>query len=255
MAVSAFTADQVDKRDIQTVMDLSAAVPNFQSPRNSVTFGAPQLYMRGVGRAETNWNAENAVALFIDDVYMQSTAGTYIDMIDIALIEALRGPQGTLYGRNATTGALKINLRKPELESSRFQVDAAIGSNNRTDVRVISSAPIVEGELSYKVDMYYAANDGYLTLADETLDDEFGHQGSVGARVGILWLPSEDWQFELDFDANNQDNGTNLMTAIAPADPADFSQTLSKSGNVKFGPVLGVNRVAAQLLLAESSGG
>ena len=94
IAISALSSAQLQRRDVQSVMDLLLVVPNFQAPKNTVSFSAPQFYLRGAGRANNNWNAENAVAVFVDDIYLQSTAAAYIDQIDFERVEVLRGPQG-----------------------------------------------------------------------------------------------------------------------------------------------------------------
>lgn len=256
VAVSALSGERLEQMDAQSAMDLSATVPNFQSPRNTVSFSAPQFYMRGAGRANNNWNAENAVAVFIDDVYMQSTAGAYVDMIDFESVEVLRGPQGTLYGRNATTGAIKFIPRKPDLDNYIFKTDLALGSNERRDVELSAGIPLVPGRLAVKLDAFRTENSGYLTLVDSannTLDDEFGDQEHTGARLAFLWLASETLELELNFDVTRQDNGTNLITPIAPPDPTDFTQLLSKRGTVPYSPVFGVSRAAREPLL-ESDG-
>ena len=129
IAISALSSAQLEQRDVQSVMDLSSVVPNFQAPKNSVSFSAPQFYLRGAGRANNNWNAENAVAVFVDDIYLQSTAAAYVDQIDFERVEVLRGPQGTLYGRNATVGAIKFVPRRPNLKDATGA--AATGSTSR----------------------------------------------------------------------------------------------------------------------------
>lgn len=133
--ISALSSAQLEQRDVQSVMDLSSVVPNFQAPKNTVSFSAPQFYLRGAGRANNNWNAENAVAVFVDDIYLQSTAAAYIDMIDFERVEVLRGPQGTLYGRNATVGAIKFVPRKPDLERTTGAASATRMSEMRDNSR------------------------------------------------------------------------------------------------------------------------
>jgi iron complex outermembrane receptor protein len=254
VAVSAVAGDQIEQLDIQSAIGLSARVPNFQAPRNTVSFGAPQFYMRGAGRANNNWNAENAVAVFIDDVYMQSTAGAFIDMIDFESVEVLRGPQGTLYGRNATTGALKFNPRRPDLAKSRIKADVTTGSNGRLDTRLSLGAPLRVDELAFKLDLYRTENDGYLTLVDaanNALDDEFGYMEHYGGRASLLWKPQDALELELNLDVAKQDDGTNLITPIAPANPADFTQLLSKRGTVSYEPVYGPSRAAGEPLLGD----
>lgn len=258
VAVSAVSGEQMDRLDAVSVMDLSAVVPNFQAPKNTVSFGAPQFYMRGAGRANNNWNAENAVAVFIDDVYMQSTAGAYIEIIDFERVEVLRGPQGTLYGRNATTGAIKFIPRKPDLQEATGKAEVTVGSNERIDVKAAVSIPVVENKYAVKFDVYRTANSGYLTLVDEAnneLDDEYGDQEHYGVRIANLWAPSESVEVELNLDYARQKDGTNLITPIAPANPLDLTQLLSKRGTVKFNPVFGPSRAAAEPLVLEGGGG
>ncbi len=251
IAVSAFSAEQMDRFDVQNAMDLSTRVPNFLAPRNTVTFGAPQFFMRGAGRAENNWNYENAVAVFVDEVYLQSTSGAYIDMMDMESVEVLRGPQGTLYGRNATTGSVSFTSRKPELQDTRFMIEGTLGSNERQDVKLTYSAPLVKDVLGVKVDLFRTANDGYVTRVDPTgaeLDDQFGEQEHLGGRLGFLWEPSETSSYQLILEASEQDSGTNLITPILPTDPTTF---LSKTGAADFQPIYGVSKGVSEPLTGD----
>ncbi len=256
VAVSALSGEQLELTDTQNMLNLSNRVPNLHIPNNTVIFSAPAPYMRGAGRSEVNWNAENAVAIFIDDVYMQSTAASTIDMIDWESVEVLRGPQGTLYGRNATTGAIKFTPRRPELnrDDARFKATVTVGSNNRQDIKLSGSTALVENTLGVQVDIFRVADDGYLTLVDEAnneLDDEFGHKERIGGRIGLLWAASDSLEVEFNVDGRVEDNGVTLLTPILPNDPTDFTQLLSKRGTVGYNPVFGPNRVAAQPLLRD----
>lgn len=249
IAVTAFSSAEMDRLDVQSAMGLSTRVPNLLAPRNTVSYGAPQFFMRGAGRAENNWNYENAVAVFIDEVYLQSTAGAYIDMMDIESVEVLRGPQGTLYGRNATTGAISFRTRKPDLDHTRFMGEATVGSNGRVDGKVTLSTPIIDGELGFKLDLFRTKNDGYVSLVDATgaeRDDEFGEQEHRGFRVGLLWEPEDGQSYQLIVDGSKQDNGTNLITPILPTDPTQF---LSKTGKSNWVPLYGPSKGVAEPLL------
>jgi iron complex outermembrane recepter protein len=253
IAISALSSAQLEQRDVQSVMDLSSVVPNFQAPKNTVSFSAPQFYLRGAGRANNNWNAENAVAVFVDDIYLQSTAAAYIDMIDFERVEVLRGPQGTLYGRNATVGAIKFVPRKPDLEKITGAASATFGKHNRIDVKGNISIPLIQDRLAIKLDAYRTANDGFVTLVDaanNVLNDEVSRTEHYGARISSLFRPSEGIEFELNFDIFKQNDGTNLMTPIVPADPTSLSQLLSKNGSSDFRPLFGVNRGSFEPLTA-----
>lgn len=251
IAISAVASEQLQQRDVQSVMDLSSIVPNFQAPKNTVSFAAPQFYLRGAGRANNNWNAENAVAVFVDDIYLQSTAAAYVDQIDFERVEVLRGPQGTLYGRNATVGAIKFVPRKPDLQDIKASGSVTFGSRNRIDVKGNISIPLIEDKLAIKLDAYRTANDGYMKQVDASnrvVKDDISKLLHYGARLATYFKPSDKVEFELNLDFFKQDDGTNLMTPIAPPDPTSLAQLLSKNGSVKFTPVYGVNRGALEPL-------
>jgi len=253
IAVSAISGEQLKRRDVQSVMDLSSVVPNFQAPRNTVSFSAPQFFLRGAGRANNNWNAENAIAVFVDDIYLQSTAAAYIDQIDFERVEVLRGPQGTLYGRNATVGAIKFIPRKPDLEELRFSADIAFGSNSRNDIKAYVSVPVIRDKLAVKLNGYYTQNDGFMKRVDDAnqlLDESIARTEHYGVRLSSLFKPADDIEFELNFDAYKQNDGTNLMTPIVPEDPNSLAQLLSKNGSSKFSPLYGVRRGALEPLTA-----
>ncbi|WP_164847524.1 TonB-dependent receptor [Sphingobium algorifonticola] len=253
IAISALGGEQLQQRDVQSVMDLMSVIPNFQAPKNTVSFAAPQFYLRGAGRANNNWNAENAVAVFVDDIYLQSTAAAYVDMIDFERVEVLRGPQGTLYGRNATVGAIKFVPRKPDLRDVTASASVTFGSRNRIDVKGNISVPLIADRLAIKLDGYRTQNDGFMKQVDaanRVLRDDISETLHYGARLATYFKPSDTLEFELNLDFFEQDDGTNLMTPIAPPDPTSLAQLLSKNGSVRFTPVYGVNRGALEPLTA-----
>ena len=254
VAVSALSGEQLENSDARNIFNLNARVPNLHIPNNTVLFSAPAPYIRGAGRSEANWNAENAVAIFVDDVYMQSSAVSTIDMIDWGSVEVLRGPQGTLYGRNATTGAIKFIPKRPELQETRTKAAATFGSNSRLDFKLSHSQPLIRDRLGVQFDFYRVEDDGYLTQVDESntdIDSNFGHKKNIGGRIGLLWTPTDRLEFELNFDGRVEENGITLLTPILPNDPTDFTQLLSKRGTVEYEPVFGINRVAGQPLLGD----
>ncbi|MBY0509166.1 MAG: TonB-dependent receptor [Rhodospirillaceae bacterium] len=254
IAVSALTGDQLAQRDMQSVMDLSSVIPNFQAPKNTVSFAAPQFYLRGAGRANNNWNAENAVAVFVDDIYLQSTAAAYIDMIDFERVEVLRGPQGTLYGRNATVGAIKFVPRKPDLYEVQGAINLTTGSHNRFDAKGYLSVPILQEKIGIKLDAYRTSNDGFTTLVDNTnnvLSKNISKTEHYGARLSSVWKLFDNAEFELNGDVFKQNDGVNLMTPIVPPNPSSLAQLLSKNGSSNFQPLYGVRRGSLEPLTAQ----
>ena len=114
MAVSAFTVDQIAVRQIDVVKDIGQNVPNLQT--YTVTAGAEaiQIHSRGASVQNPGFNlSESPVGVYVDDVYNGRLASVNLDLMDVERIEVLRGPQGTLYGRNTIAGAVKIITRTP----------------------------------------------------------------------------------------------------------------------------------------------
>ena len=265
LSLSVVTGAEINKRDLRNASDLTAIAPNLQTPRNPVLFSAPTFFIRGVGQGDHNWNTENGVAVFVDDVYLQSTSAAWIDMLDIERIEVLRGPQGTLYGRNSTSGAIKFVSRKPDPSEIGGYSDVSFGSHSRIDVRAGLNLPAASGAAAIKLNVFRSGSDGFLTRVDtanQTLDQDLAKDVNFGARLAALWNPGSRVELELAGHFVRRENGMNIVTPIVPdnfsqlADPgALLSAILSKRGNVNFVPLYGVNRAALEPLTVGGSSG
>ena len=114
IAVTAFNAELLQEAGIIEVEEIALRTPNFTATRFNI--GEPQFYIRGVGSTSDSASGDPSVALFVDEVYVGRAAGGTTDLFDLESVEVLRGPQGTLYGRNAAGGAININTRKPSAD-------------------------------------------------------------------------------------------------------------------------------------------
>ncbi|EHJ61731.1 TonB-dependent receptor [Novosphingobium pentaromativorans] len=137
VAVTAVTASTIEGNRIQNVNDLSSIAPNLSVREGAGGSKLPQYSLRGIYTYGSAIGADKGVSLYIDGVYIQSVVGSILDFADIERIEVLRGPQGTLFGRNATGGAISVTTRKPTGVLG-FRQDATIGNFNqlRTKTRV-----------------------------------------------------------------------------------------------------------------------
>jgi len=265
LSLSVLTGAEIAQRDLRNASELTAIAPNLQTPRNPVLFSAPTFFIRGVGQGDHNWNTENGVAVFVDDVYLQSTSAAWIDMLDIERIEVLRGPQGTLYGRNSTSGAIKFVPRRPDPSSLHGYAEVSLGSHSRIDAKAGMNLPAANGAAALKLDVFRSGGDGFLTRVDtanQTLDQDLAKDENYGARLAAIWRPGGEVELELSGHFVHRDNGMNIVTPIVPD---NFSQLttpgallgaiLSKRGDVKFVPLYGANRTALEPLTAGGSSG
>jgi len=143
IAITAVTAEALEARGITNMGDLTSVVPNAQFRRVQGAFGPGiSAFIRGIGSTDTGLGAENPVAFYVDDVYYPILLGANFDLLDIDHIEVLRGPQGTLFGRNTLAGAINVVARQPKLNDTSAYADVTVGSFNRVDVRAGFNLPL-----------------------------------------------------------------------------------------------------------------
>ncbi|MEG3148449.1 TonB-dependent receptor [Sphingomonas sp. ZT3P38] len=145
IAITAVTSDALQERGITNIADLTSVVPNAQFRRVQGAFGpGVSAFIRGIGSGDTSLAGEPAVAFYIDDVYYPLLLGANFDLLDIDHIEVLRGPQGTLFGRNSLAGAVNVVGKQPSATETSAYAEFTVGTRNRTDLRAGFNLPIGE---------------------------------------------------------------------------------------------------------------
>ncbi|GAA5526033.1 vitamin B12 transporter BtuB [Microbulbifer aestuariivivens] len=179
IAVTALDSAALESRQISAVEDLGRAVPNLLTTPASGSPTNTRIFMRGLGQGESSQpTAESAVGLYIDDVYVARSNGANIGLYDIERIEVLRGPQGSLYGRNSTTGAIKVVTRKPTGEQD-FDLSLSAGELDNKGVRISASAPL-SSDWAAGVSAMYFEQGGYITRRD--MESEAKIESDLNAR-------------------------------------------------------------------------
>ena len=143
VAVTAFTPETIDKLNVRDLGDLDAQVPNLTIYAARGSNSTITAYIRGVGQSDPLWGVDPGVGLYLDDVYIARPQGGLLDVFDIGRLEVLRGPQGTLYGKNTIGGAIKYISRDlpTELEGS---AQIGIGSYSQRDFNGAVGGPVGE---------------------------------------------------------------------------------------------------------------
>ena len=234
LAVTAFNAGTLEAFKIRDIAGLSFQAPSVSLDDVGTTRGAANFTIRGVGINSSIPSIDPTVGVFVDGVYLGINGGVVFDLFDLDSVEVLRGPQGVLFGRNVTGGAVVINTGNPTEDfRGKFRaavdgpVDGGRGGANYT-VSGVLSGPIVEDVLLFKVGAYYNKDEGYFT----NLFDNSNHgaaetkilRGALEARLGGLTLLGKLDYFESDGDGPSSQN-----RALFDRNSFDFS--IDEPGN------------------------
>lgn len=212
IAVTAFTSDQLEKLQIAETLDIANNVPNLVLYTGVSNPGMINLYMRGAGEQIGGLvTSESAVGLYVDDVYNARLSAANFDLVDIERIEVLRGPQGTLYGRNSMTGAIKIVTREADGENWG-KVAVGYGSFNEMTVRAGGGFSIIDDVLAATVSAQYRDQDeGWLY--NRAIDERRGVREVKSIRGKMSYLGSET--FKATLSAYYSDDVNDGLTGVA----------------------------------------
>ncbi len=215
VAVTALSGEALLNQHVTTVMDLNALAPSLQIKTDD-NAANPKIFIRGIGLNDFNPNTASAVAIYTDGVYIGSPLAQMSQFFDLERVEVLRGPQGTLYGRNTTGGAINLISRRPT-DTWTGDASVEVGSYNGVTAEGGVGGPISPGVLSFRAAGTYVRNDGY------TLNRLTGNRGNDtdrgSARLSLLWTPSETFEalFQLRYGRSNGGSIWAYNRSILPA--------------------------------------
>jgi iron complex outermembrane recepter protein len=197
VAITVVTADDLEEAATTDISELQTQVPNlaiYQGRNQSTTLTA---FMRGIGQADPLWGVDPGVGLYIDDVYIARPQGALLDVFDVERIEVLRGPQGTLYGKNTIGGAIKY-VSRPLTDDFSGSVTAAVGNYSTRDIRASIGGALVPGKLRGKLAIASLQRDGYGTnlLTGRDVSD----RQTFAARGALDWLISDRVKVQFSAD-------------------------------------------------------
>jgi iron complex outermembrane receptor protein len=163
IAITALSGEQIEARNYQTLPDIASSAPNVTMFENTAAFGKTNAaFIRGIGQADFNLAAaEPGVGIYVDDVYVPSAYGAVLDLMDLERVEILRGPQGTLFGKNSIGGAIRLISKKPQGDDTGF-IEATLGDFNRKDFKAGFDIPVIQDTLYLRVSAMSKHSDGYV---------------------------------------------------------------------------------------------
>jgi len=220
VAVTAFTGEEMDAQGIVDIKGITERTPGFTM--GVFNPGQPQFYIRGIGSNEDGAGGDQSVIVFVDEVYIGRSAGSDFDLFDLERVEVLRGPQGTLFGKNVIGGAVSLISKKPT-EETVMKFEGTVGNLDERSVRGLVSGELAENVYG-KVSFSSRRRDGYV---DSRIDEfpEFFDDTSVGdqhdvntdsIRTGLRLTPSDRLEINLTANYSTSDRAGPTYISIGP---------------------------------------
>ncbi len=163
IAVTAVDAAQLERAGVIDITTLDAVVPSFNLNASGTSTGGITLRIRGIGTTGNNAGLESAVGVFLDGVYLSRPGVALGDLLDVERVEVLRGPQGTLFGRNTSAGAIDIRTRKPLLDRVEGFANASYGNYDFINVQAGINLPVVTDKIGLRLAGVIRQRDGFVT--------------------------------------------------------------------------------------------
>ena len=225
LAVSAYTKETLDYRGVTRLDEIARFVPGLTLENNPSFGGASNsaaIYLRGVGQKEFLPTTEPGVGLYVDGVYVARSVGAILDIVDVDRLEVLRGPQGTLFGRNTIGGAISINTIKPEPGGElEGELSVSAGTDSLLRVKGVIHVPISD-TFATRLSLASLEQDGYVKRTDGI---DLGDDDTLTARWTFAWQPNDKFSADIAFDMTRDRENGPAMELIG-IDFTDLSQLI-----------------------------
>ena len=222
VALTVVTAEDLQVKQIEDTLDLASFVPNLNLGTNTGTANAARIFLRGIGEDESRGAVEPAVGTYVDGVYIGRIVGALFDLVDLEQVEVLRGPQGTLYGRNSNGGAIKLTSVRPNPDAFEGNARVTVGNNDRLDLKGTLNLPIGPNT-ALRVSGLKKDRDGFFTINPRGPGFENARYDNVGqldtlAFRGSLLHEMGDWSLLVIGDYTDDDSDPIPSTIIDDID-------------------------------------
>ena len=232
IAVTAMSGLELENRGALDVVDFADVAPNVSLKNDGTISGfaaAPRTSIRGVGQSDFVINTDPAVGMYADGVYLGRSIGSIMDLVDVERVEALRGPQGTLFGRNSTGGAINIIAKKPEIGSpASGYLTAGFGEEGYLLVRGSANIPLGDSAAA-RLTVLKRERDGYIPAVQYN-DLELGEEDVTGFRAAFRWQPNDSVTLDLDADFSSRDDTPAPLVPVLLGDLSVGETDLDISG-------------------------
>lgn len=249
IAIAVISNEALDKSGVDSTLALQTASPSLVVGSFG-GFGQP--YIRGIGNELLTLASDSSTSVYLDGVYLARPGGTLQQFLDVDRVEILRGPQGTLYGRNSVGGSINIHSIEPTDEFTG-SVDVSYGNYSKFRARAAVNVPLIEGKLFARFAGIRTTSRGYVTNLSEpaayssvigvgSVSQHYGGDDLTGGRASFKFLPADRWEIDLSIDAA-RDRGTQtstnklLVNLPSPALPQGRTDPSPFKNYLNFSPI------------------
>ncbi|MGZ5985158.1 MAG: TonB-dependent receptor [Caulobacteraceae bacterium] len=253
LAITAVNSQMLENRNQTRLSDVTAQAPNVTLAPNGAAFGSSMVaFIRGIGQTDFNLALEPGVGIYVDDVYYPTLTGSLLDLLDLDRVEILRGPQGTLAGKNSIGGAIKLYSQKPNANESGY-IEATYGSLNRINARGAGNFVLVPEKLFARISASTENHDGYVTRLDYACTHKgsnlpsyvvgdgctLGHDGDQhvsNGRLALRWLATEKLEVNVSGSVTQDNSGVqaNTISKVATSGLGSLTYTKGLDGTPVF---------------------
>ena len=253
IAITAINSQMLEARNQTNVTDVARQAPNVQITPAGQLFGpAAQVFIRGIGQGDTSYALEPGVGMYVDDVYYSTLLSTAFDLMDLDRIEILRGPQGTLAGKNSIGGAVKLYSKKPDASGGGY-LEAGYGSRNHVRIRGAVDFALVPDKVFVRISGLAERQTGFIKRLDygclfpgsgvpvyqTSSSCLLGHEGGkdvIASRASVRWVASENVEVNLSADITEDNSGPQASTLLYGKRSDTFLNGVPYSGFVPANP-------------------
>lgn len=202
ISLAVFSSEDLEAQGITGLGDMLSKVPNLSIDRHPTSGMTLRLYIRGIGTNDSSITLDPAVGVYQNGVYISRATGLAMDLADLERIEVLRGPQGTLYGRNSTGGTINLITQKPALDERFAYIKASAGSRQMGSVKAVWNQPLGDS-MAMKLAALGSRSAGFIENTGP--GEDFGDRSAEGVRMDLSWQPGDRWNLLFSADRSKLD--------------------------------------------------
>ncbi|CAN5477632.1 TonB-dependent receptor [soil metagenome] len=254
IAVTAFSGDALASRSVDTLDQIAKYTPNIRFDGAAALSGGnynATVFIRGVGQNDFAIFSDPGVGFYVDDVYYARSIGSVLDAVDLESVQVLRGPQGTLFGKNTVGGAVLITTGQPDTSGFSGKIEGTYGSFNRIDVKGYVNIPIVADRVALRLSGASIHRDGYVKrLLDGGTE---GNRNADSLRAKLRIKATDDLTIDIsgDYTRARENSAPSKLIAVANA-PGITGTPFLTNYNAYIAPGLGITAPNGQKTLNAS---